>query len=266
MNLVRRLASAAVLIAVVAAGVWIGGIPLLVLALAAVAVAAWELGGLTRAAGAAAPLWLLAPLALVLAARLLLPAAWPVTELVLAAAVVAGLLGCLLLRISFTGWAAAVAGALYLGIGVGCLLGLRATGSTSLGIRLVVLALAGPIVGDTVAYFAGSAIGRHRFFAHVSPKKSVEGAVAGALATVVALALLAHPLAGWNPVWGALLGAGVTVAAQGGDLAESALKRQAQVKDSSRLIPGHGGLLDRLDSILLVAPVVYWFARWITPG
>jgi phosphatidate cytidylyltransferase len=117
---------------------------------------------------------------------------------------------------------------------------------------------------DTAAYFVGRQWGRHKMSPAVSPKKSWEGAAAGFLTSVgVALGLvpllglpLSYPLA-------AILGALVGVVGQLGDLAESLLKRQAGVKDSGALIPGHGGILDRADSLLFVVPVVYYFLKFL---
>lgn len=108
---------------------------------------------------------------------------------------------------------------------------------------------------DTGAYAFGRRFGRRPFMAHISPAKTVEG-VLGGLATVVVVAALLVWALGRPWFAGALLGAIVAVAAQTGDLAESMLKRAAGVKDSGRLIPGHGGLLDRIDSFLFAAPVV----------
>lgn len=130
-----------------------------------------------------------------------------------------------------------------------------------LGFWLVAITLGSAMVGDTVALFAGNAIGRRPFFRSISPRKSVEEAVGGAIGTIVAWMAAAPPLTGMAWYHALVLGALVTVAAQGGDLVESALKRAAGVKDSSDLIPGHGGLLDRLDSLLLLGPVVYGYLR-----
>ncbi len=132
-----------------------------------------------------------------------------------------------------------------------------------LGFRLVILALAGAVIGDTAAYFVGSAIGRHPFFHSISPRKSVEGAVAGAVASVLVGAIAGPWLIGISVPLGAGLGALMAVAAQGGDLVESAIKREAGVKDSGTLIPGHGGILDRADSLVLLAPVVYCYLKLI---
>jgi phosphatidate cytidylyltransferase len=116
---------------------------------------------------------------------------------------------------------------------------------------------------DTAAYFVGIRWGRHRMSPYLSPKKSWEGAAAGLL-TSIALAIGLVPLLALPLSYGcaALLGALVGTFGQVGDLAESLLKRQAGVKDSGRLIPGHGGMLDRVDSLLFVAPLVYYFLQW----
>jgi phosphatidate cytidylyltransferase len=108
---------------------------------------------------------------------------------------------------------------------------------------------------DTGAYLVGRRFGRRKFMAHISPAKTVEGVVGGTLAVTAVAALL---VAGLGRPWlaGLALGPLVAIAAQAGDLAESMLKRAAGAKDSGRLIPGHGGLLDRLDSFLFAAPVV----------
>ena len=117
---------------------------------------------------------------------------------------------------------------------------------------------------DSAAYYIGSAFGKHKLFERVSPKKSWEGAVAGfvfALASFLAAKYLVLP---YLSVADALVcGAIVGVFGQVGDLAESLLKRDAGVKDSSPLIPGHGGALDRFDSLLFVSPLVFFYLDFI---
>ena len=125
------------------------------------------------------------------------------------------------------------------------------------GLWFVAITLGSAMVGDTAALFTGTALGRHGFFRSISPRKSVEGAVGGAAGTVATWLIAAPPAVGMPWYHAVALGALVALAAQGGDLVESALKRAAGVKDSSELIPGHGGLLDRLDSLVLLGPVVY---------
>lgn len=129
---------------------------------------------------------------------------------------------------------------------------LAALGSERGWILLLVLAVWSY---DTGAYLVGRQLGRHRFLTHVSPSKTLEGLAGGLLAATVVTALLLVGL-GQPAVGGLLLGPLVGLAAQAGDLAESMLKRAAGAKDSGTLIPGHGGILDRIDSFLFAAPVV----------
>lgn len=126
----------------------------------------------------------------------------------------------------------------------------------SLTLKEQFLVVAAAIASDTAAYYAGCAFGRHKVWPRVSPKKSWEGSIAGFAATIavtVGIACIPYgdgPLRGGNiPLWIAV-GAFLNIAAQFGDFFESALKRVSGVKDSSTLLPGHGGILDRIDSIL----------------
>ena len=126
--------------------------------------------------------------------------------------------------------------------------------------REMVLVLLGVLwIGDAAAFYGGRSMGRHLLAPSISPRKTVEGAFAGLIASVIAGVILGVWLAGESP--GALLLASLVSAGAGqiGDLAESALKRSAGVKDSSALLPGHGGFLDRFDGLLFAAPVYYWF-------
>ena len=159
-----------------------------------------------------------------------------------------------------TDWALTVAIAFYLGMLVryGPLLRARPN-----GLKWVVIALLLTWISDSAAYFIGVGIGRHRLAPRLSPKKTWEGTIgewlAGPLAGAVLVPLLLPPM---TVVQGLVLGAAVSTVAPLGDLAESMLKRQCGVKDSGRLIPGHGGALDRIDSLLFVFPVVYAFSLW----
>lgn len=112
---------------------------------------------------------------------------------------------------------------------------------------------------DTMAYFVGMAFGRRRIAPALSPKKTLEGAVGGFAGSILVAAAfsLIYSFLPLSKVL--LLGLALGAAAQVGDLLESAFKRQAGVKDSSDLIPGHGGILDRIDSTLFTAPLVYYF-------
>jgi phosphatidate cytidylyltransferase len=113
---------------------------------------------------------------------------------------------------------------------------------------------------DSAAYFAGRAFGRNALASEVSPKKTWEGAVAGFIASVL-VALLVHRFLlreALSPLWAAGLGLAIGVVGQLSDLAESMIKRDAGVKDSGALLPGHGGVFDRFDSYILAAPALYY--------
>jgi phosphatidate cytidylyltransferase len=118
-------------------------------------------------------------------------------------------------------------------------------------------------LGETAAYIVGSLLGRTKLAPIVSPKKTVEGAVTqlivSVLAAVIAQVWFVDALSvGQAAVAGAILG----VVGQVGDLAESVLKRSVGAKDAGQLIPGHGGILDRIDGLLFNAPVLFYYAAW----
>jgi phosphatidate cytidylyltransferase len=108
---------------------------------------------------------------------------------------------------------------------------------------------------DTGAFLVGKNLGRTKFLTHISPSKTIEGLVGGVVASTVVVALMLWGL-GQNPLHALLLGPLTALASQAGDLAESVIKRAAGAKDSGTLIPGHGGMLDRVDSFVFAAPVV----------
>ena len=143
------------------------------------------------------------------------------------------------------------------------------------GSSLLVFLLCVVWAGDTMALYVGRALGRHKLAPAISPNKTWEGSIgsiAGSLLITAGLLELADVLARWNSVrlsfseegWGYWLGMAllVNIAGQVGDLAESALKRSAGVKDSGNLLPDHGGILDRIDALLLAAPAL-WYAQLI---
>ena len=153
---------------------------------------------------------------------------------------------------AFTLW-----GIIYLGGLAGFLLMLRALPD---GALLTYIMLAGVWIHDTCAYFIGKKWGMRKFAPDISPNKSVEGSIAGITGTVAiffSLAVLIPEYSPLNPVQAIVLALGIAVFSQLGDLLESVLKRQLGVKDSGVIIPGHGGILDRFDSILLTAPFTY---------
>lgn len=154
-------------------------------------------------------------------------------------------------------WAVAV---LYLGALGGHWLLLRGLVD---GGQWVALALIATFATDTGAYAAGRLIGRHRLALQISPSKTWEGFAGGVLAGAVG-AVATAAIFDLDPGAGALaaIALALPVAAVGGDLLESAIKRRVGVKDMSALLPGHGGLLDRIDSLLVTGPLLYWLLQW----
>ncbi len=127
----------------------------------------------------------------------------------------------------------------------------------------VLVTLACVILSDTGGYAAGVFLGKHPMAPTVSPKKSWEGFGGSVVATAVGGALLIHYVF-HEPLWhGAVVGLGISVAAVLGDLAESMIKRDLGVKDMSNLLPGHGGLMDRLDSVVFAAPAAFMLMSWL---
>jgi phosphatidate cytidylyltransferase len=130
------------------------------------------------------------------------------------------------------------------------------------GIPIIVLMLLVAFASDTSAYFIGRFAGRIKLMPRVSPQKTVEGALGGLAAAVVVGAILGPSLAPWlSLLYAGALGLGVGILAQAGDLANSAFKRMAGVKDSGWIFPGHGGLLDRACSLVFPAVLTYYCVR-----
>lgn len=160
-----------------------------------------------------------------------------------------------------------VFGVLYLGglLAFGVPLRETFTGGRLSGTLLFFLPVVVTWISDTAAYLGGGAWGRHALAPHISPNKTVEGALfalaAGPLTGLVYGSLLLTEPVRLGPGQGLLLGLLVATAAVLGDLVESVLKRECEVKDSSGLLPGHGGLLDRLDSLLWAFPVAWLFLK-----
>ncbi len=133
------------------------------------------------------------------------------------------------------------------------------------GIRWVFFLLFTVWCGDTLAYFTGILIGKHKLYSKISPKKTFEGLLGGLAGSIAAALLLRRfmlPGLSWSHA--VLLGFFIMTLGQLGDFGESLIKRSVHVKDSSRLIPGHGGVLDRLDSFLFSAPFLYYYLRWFS--
>jgi phosphatidate cytidylyltransferase len=128
------------------------------------------------------------------------------------------------------------------------------------GILLILIAVVGPWISDSGAYFSGRFFGRHLLIPSLSPKKTVEGGAGGLLLTILIVAPVAYLLLDFGLVKALIIGAVVSVASQCGDLFESSLKRILDVKDLGNFLPGHGGVLDRVDSLLFTAPAVYYIS------
>lgn len=161
----------------------------------------------------------------------------------------------------------------YVGIGFSHLVLLRfLTGTVNLeisGVQLssgaiyLICAFLGIWASDTMAFFVGKQIGRHKLCVKISPGKTWEGFIGGAVSCVALLAYLGKLWLGLTFGQAALLGLLIALAAPLGDLAESVMKRFAGVKDSGAVFPGHGGILDRFDSVLFAVPVVYYYLQAI---
>ncbi len=169
---------------------------------------------------------------------------------------------------SATDFAVSLSGVLYIGFIGAYMVSLRQVAD---GAWWVLLALTTIWVADSGAYFAGRAWGRRKLSPRLSPKKTWEGYLAGVVAGTLAGAALGagfpllagHPLAGMTAANGALLGALISTLAPLGDLGESLFKRQAGVKDSGNLLPGHGGAFDRVDSWLWAGLIAYYFITFV---
>lgn len=212
--------------------------------------------------------------AVVLAVALALAGLLPISSAQASLLVTAPLIVSLLILLgyaqsghTFGQWSWSVAGALY----IGWLLGhWGATFALPGGRDLVIFGLFTTFSYDTFAYFTGRAIGRHKLAPHLSAGKTWEGVGGGLLMSVAIGLLLRRLLVGlvggfpFGTVATVVVALCVALAAQTGDLVESAIKRSAGVKDAGTILPGHGGMLDRFDSLLFVGPMLYYLSLWVT--
>ena len=266
-----RVLSVIVLIPLILLLAYRGGIPWLIAILAAGIIAWLEMTGLLRRDTFTVYGWLgfvfvplLIAAAYVRSADLLPPSGIgidgaDILSLLIVALIIVSLIHALFDRHEHptTNWAMTVAGILYLGCLLSTFVTLRERAN---GFWWVLLAFGLTWIIDATAYFVGRAFGRHKWWPRLSPKKTWEGLIGGSVAGIIAAPLLGLWWLGLSPWWGLLLGLLAAVAAPLGDLAVSLFKRMANAKDSGNLIPGHGGMLDRLDSLLFIFPVVTYFA------
>lgn len=131
------------------------------------------------------------------------------------------------------------------------------------GVLLILVAVVGPWISDSGAYFAGRFFGNHLLFPSLSPKKTVEGAIGGLLLTMLFVGAATYFILGFTLLKAVVLGAAVSLFSQSGDLFESILKRILDLKDLGDSLPGHGGILDRIDSLLFTAPAVYYLSLFL---
>jgi phosphatidate cytidylyltransferase len=260
-----RLVTGVLLAAVFLALIWFADSKiLLIVALAVAALAVHEYVQLFRALGAHVPavptlIATLTATAMVPFPRLPLDTVLPAGLIVIAVWVMATMKPGAGFGEASRGAAAGALSVLYLGLGLGTLVGIHVYG----GRGAVLLLIATIVISDTAQYYTGRAFGRHALAPNLSPKKTVEGAVGGFVVAPLFLVFAAYYLipAATNQLILAVLGVAVVSAGVAGDLFESMLKRAAGVKDSSALIPGHGGVLDRIDALLFAAPVFYFYVR-----
>jgi phosphatidate cytidylyltransferase len=283
-NLAQRILFALGAIPVVLGAVWIGDWALAAVLAIASALAAWEFYRMaeklgTRPMARAGIAWAaLLPLAihahylgLPVDAVVSLPFAAVLVLALFSAVIFArGVTGRPLESVSLTAFGVAYTGAM-LSFGYALRYHQYAVGRIA-GTSLLMFALVLVWISDTAAYAVGRALGKRKLIPAVSPGKTVAGAV-GALVTcaaaswaLVRFVLVPYAQLGLRPIHALLFGIAISVATQMGDLAESLIKREAGVKDSSQIIPGHGGVLDRIDGMLFALPVAYWLlTTWLVP-
>ncbi|HXE30758.1 MAG TPA: phosphatidate cytidylyltransferase [Terriglobales bacterium] len=260
----KRVLTALVLVPVVLAVVLWAPLWLFTPLLLAVAlVAGREFFDLAEAQGLAPYRWL--GLVAIAAVVLSMALPWAVPTLVLAPVLVACMLAVLLRALmlpeamahTLGSAGATMLGIVYLGLCMG------ATGAIRLefGSAWLIFLLLVVWLGDTAALYGGRLFGRHAMSPRVSPKKTWEGGAASLLAGFAVGGAFGHWFVGHTLRYGALAVL-INVAAQGGDLVESLFKRGAGVKDSGTLLPGHGGMLDRIDAMLLAAPVLWYYVAY----
>lgn len=265
-NLTQRILTAVVAIPLVLVAVWMGGWIFVGLLLLVALLAQWEVYGLLQASGIQPYSMLGLVLGALVVVQYTVPALWP---LVLAVGLII-VASCVVIarKKPLEAVSGTLFGAFYPSALLGSALLLRGAVSPSygdhVGFWLVLAVLVGVWGADTAAYFAGRAFGKHPLAPSISPKKTWEGAVGGligAAVVIVSAKLTVLPLLSWLDLI-VLVGC-CGIAGPVGDLAESRFKRAAGVKDSANWLPGHGGMLDRLDAAIIAIPVAVLYLRFV---
>ncbi len=263
--LMVRVVSGLLLLAVLVGLLVVGLVGVYVIVLVLGGVGLWEFRGLSARMGYRAPSWLLYPLGVFFTLSGTLLERVPL-QLVLAIALIAGLSVFLFLpgrREGLGRWAMGLAGAVYIGMPFNYYLLLFQSAHRAPGVAWLLLVILTVAVSDAAALLGGMWLGRHPFFPAISPRKTVEGALVGLACSVPVMLAGGLLLLDLPALHAAVLGLLIGVAAQVGDLVESQMKRLARVKDSSHLIPGHGGVLDRIDSALFPPIVVFIYVSYL---
>jgi phosphatidate cytidylyltransferase len=242
---------------------WLTSTQLLVVALVVASLAFFEYARLARAVGALLPaLPTLIALGATLAACTAVVTPWLHLPSVLAIGLIAVAVALLASGQHgaglFHGATAGMLAPVYVGLPIGALAGIHQLAGRE-GVLMVMATVA---ASDTCQYYSGRAFGRRPLAPVVSPKKTIEGAIGGLVLAPLVLVVMARwwlPVLSPLAVW--IAGLGIVVAGIAGDLFKSVLKRAAGVKDSGTLIPGHGGVLDRIDALLFAAPLFYLLVR-----
>jgi len=258
-----RIIAALIAIPIVFVGVYVGNLAFFIGAIVVALIAGWEFGQMMKAGGYhTSPLFTLG-----LAVLLIIDSYyyWPQSQTQTIISLI--FLGSLIWQLfqhskhPTADWALTLGGGFYIGWGIAHLVGLR---QLTDGIIWVLVAFFCTWGADILAYFIGRQFGRHKLWPRHSPGKTIEGAVGGVVGGMVGAVLI------WvifpdtvNLPSMLFIGAVVPLFAMFGDLVESMMKRDTGIKDSSNLFPGHGGFLDRIDSLLFVSIVVYYYALWI---
>ena len=265
----QRIITALVGLPILLFTIWMGGLWFLAVVIAATAVASWEFYQLADKASGARPLhWLGILLSILIICNasaaleeILIGIGIPVLpgSAIIASATVLPLILFIIKRPSnpLNAWSTTVAGVLYVGFLTSHAVLLRDLDN---GRDWLLFALLVTFATDTFAFLIGRQFGRHALAPALSPNKTWEGSIAGIISASLASFLLYFWLPLDAPIWLIVgLGGAISVTGQLGDLVESMLKRRAGISDAGRFLPGHGGVLDRLDSIVFTLPLIYYF-------